>query len=256
MIVKIRYCFFLLSFSLFYSNYAFAVTLLIGDVDGFGFTSPDSYQSAQNGLADTNRNGIIEPGEYLPDLDGDGHVHVGGHDEFDNRLDWEKVGANGAKWTDVSLENRYNGLGRYPADNVEFIFDFIIPIQGQVDYGADHFINLVFGDYDVSPASLDIDGTTINLTTQSGRQDGLVQLAYASIPWASMLDGQVIIEMNAPSEPYVAIDYAYLHTAAQPAPLTTVAEPTTLLLAGLGLLGLGFVTRRKEQYSIHSAPPV
>ena len=47
----------------------------------------------------------------------------------------------------------------------------------------DHFINLVFGDYDVSPASIQVDGVVVPLTVQGGGQDGLVQRAYASVPW-------------------------------------------------------------------------
>ena len=42
------------------------MTILIGDVDGFGIDPTGLY--ADNGsLADTNGNGIIEEGEYLPD---------------------------------------------------------------------------------------------------------------------------------------------------------------------------------------------
>ncbi len=48
------------------TNSASAVTILIGDVDGFGIDPTGLY--ADNGsLADTNGNGIIEEGEYLPD---------------------------------------------------------------------------------------------------------------------------------------------------------------------------------------------
>jgi len=124
---KGKLCVGLLGFSLIYSNYASAITLLIGDVDGFGFASPNSYQNAQGGLPDTNGNGIIEPDEYLPDLDGNGHVHVGGHDEFDNRSVLEVASTQGAQWTDVSLERNYGSFGRHPADDVELTFDFTVP---------------------------------------------------------------------------------------------------------------------------------
>jgi len=247
MISKFRVYFGILAFSVFYSSSVSAVTLLIGDVDGFGFMSPNNYQNARGGLPDTNGNGVIQPGEYLPDLDADGKVHVGGYDEFDNRSAVEKSGASGAQWTDISLEKNYGELGRHPADDVEFVFSFSVPGIGDSGYGLDHFINLVFADYDVSPASLDIDGNTITLATQSRREDGLVQLAYASVPWANMQDGEVVIEMNAPKEPYVTIDYAYLHTSAQVAQRVSVSEPTSLALAGLGFMGMIFAKRRKEQ---------
>jgi hypothetical protein len=54
---------------------------------------------------------------------------------------------------------------------------FAPPGPGDVDYGVDHFINFVFGDYDVFPASITVDGATVNLTRQEGNADGLVQPA-------------------------------------------------------------------------------
>lgn len=219
-----------------------AVSIVIGDVDGFGFTNPNSYQNAQGGLVDTNGNGIIEAGEYLPDLDGDGHVWVTGHDEFDNRSATEAAATNGAQFTDISLEDYYNGFGDSPANNVLFTFDFITPTLGDADYGVDHFINLIFGDYDVIPASLYIDGVQVALTRQPSNQDGLVQLAYANVAWNYLLDGELIIDVYAPNEPYVAIDYAFLHTENTAAP---VPEPATALLFGGALAGLFFGRRRK-----------
>lgn len=222
-----------------------AVTMLIGDVDGFGFSNPNQYQSAQNTDPDTNGDGIIGAGEYLPDLDNDGHVWVNGNDQFDNRSSAEANATNGAQWTDISLEDFYNGFGDAPADDALFTFSFDVPTLGDVDFGVDHFINFIFGDYDVFPASIIVDGTQVALTKQASNQDGLVQLAYAAVSWADMLDGEVIIDVVAPNEPYVAIDYAYLHTEASAAP-APVSSPTVLALMGAGLLGLGY-TRRKAR---------
>ncbi len=219
---------------------ASAVTITIGDVDGFGFVNPNSWENAQGGSPDTNGNGIIEDGEFLPDLDDDGHVWVTGSDEFDNRSAAEIAATDGAQWTDVSLENYFdhNGAGTFglhPADDALFTFTFTAPTLGDSDYGVDHFINLIFGDYDVSPASILVDGVNVALTTQPPGQDGLVQLAYATVAWADMLDGEVIIDLYAPSEPYVAIDYAYLHTEATAAP---IPGPSSILLLLLGLAGI------------------
>ena len=229
-----------LGFSLLASSQAGAVSMLIGDVDGFGFTDTSTLLSAQGTAADTNGNGIIEAGEFLPDLDGDGHLREFGHDEFDNRSLAEASDTNGAQWTDISLENGYKNLGWSPANNASFNFTFAVPELGDIDFGVDHFINLIFGDYDVSPASIYVDGTKVDLTKQTATEDGLVQLAYAAVSWADMLDGEVLIDVYAPNEPFVAIDYAYLHTDATAAPIPV---PAALWLMGLGLVALGYSRR-------------
>ena len=127
-----------------------AITILSGDVDGFGFTSPNDYENAQNGDPDTDGDGLIEAGEFLPDLDNDGHVQYYGNDQFDNREADEKSSAVGAQWTDISLEDYYNypGTGWFgdsPADDVVFTFLFDVPEVGDADYGVNHFINFIFG---------------------------------------------------------------------------------------------------------------
>lgn len=232
-----------------------AVTLLIGDVDGFGYVNPNaSYLSAQGVAPDTNGNGVIEPGEYLPDLDGDGAVHVTRNDEFDNREANEVSSTNGAQWTDVSLEDFFvdtdgdPNFGNSPADGLTFTFNFAVPTMGDADFGVDHFINFVFGDYDVTPARLIVDGTVVPLTAQSNADDGLAQLAYADIAWASMTDGEVIIQIQAPNEPYLAVDYAYLHTENTAAPLPDsgqIPAPAPLALLGFGLLAWRFGRKSK-----------
>jgi len=208
---------------------ASAVTLTIGDVDGFGFVNPNaSYNNAQGNNPDTNANGIIEAGEYLPNIAGSSAVNTA--DVFDNRSALEIAATNGAQWTDRSLQGSTT-----PPHLKSFTFNFAVPTLGDLDYGVNHFINLIFGDYDVSPTSINVDGVTTALTAQSLNDDGLVQLAFANVNWADMLDGQVVIQILAPNEPYMAVDYAYLHTSNTAAP---IPAPASILIVLMGLIGV------------------
>ncbi|HYI01281.1 choice-of-anchor A family protein [Hyalangium sp.] len=185
------------------------VRKLIGDIDGFGISPAGLVRASpapHNQPADTDGDGRIEAGEFLPDWNRNGSTAVGSNDDFDFRSAAERAATNGAQLTDQS---------RTPAgasDGITFSFSFSVPVPGDVDYGVDHFINLVFGDYDVSPASIRVDGVVTPLNVQGGNQDGLAQTAYAVVPWSSMTDGQVIITIIAPNEPYLAFDYALLDT--------------------------------------------
>lgn len=200
---------------LLFAGSAQAVTQLIGDVDGFGF-DPTGLVAASGAPADTDGDGRIEPGEFLPDLNGNGNVQVNGGDDFDNRSGAEQAAVNGAEWTDVSL------VGNGAANGATFTFTFPVPAPGAFDYGQPHFINFVFGDYDVSPATIDVDGTVYPLTLQGGQGDGLVQLAFAVVPFSDLADGQLVITVIAPNEPYLAFDFALLDTEA----LQTVTDIT------------------------------
>ncbi|KFE63985.1 choice-of-anchor A family protein [Hyalangium minutum] len=185
------------------------VRRLIGDIDGFGIAPAGLVRatpSPHNQPADVDGDGLLEPGEFLPDWNRNGSTAVGAGDDFDFRSAAERTATNGAQYTDQS---------RTPAgasDGINFTFTFTVPVPGDSDYGVDHYINLVFGDYDVTPASIRVDGVVVPLTTQGGGQDGLVQRAYAIVPWSAMTDGRVVITIIAPNEPYLAFDYALLDT--------------------------------------------
>ena len=181
-----------------------AVTSLVGDPDGFGISPTTGLVAANGGPADSDGDGIIEDGEYLPDWNQNGNVAIGSNDYFDFRSSDEISATDGAQWTDYSVE------GGGVADGAQFHFQFPVPSSAAGDHGTNHFINFVFGDYDVNPTSIDIDGTTVTLTTQTSGQDGLVQAAFAEVPWAEMEDGEVIITVHAPNEPYLTFDYALL----------------------------------------------
>jgi choice-of-anchor A domain-containing protein len=186
------------------------VRKLIGDIDGFGISPTAGLVRASSAPhtnpADVDGDGIIQPGEFLPDWNKNGSTAVGAGDDFDFRSSAELAATNGAQLTDHSITQAGS------SDGATFTFTFAVPVPGDIDYGVDHFINLVFGDYDVTPASIKVDGVVFPLTVQGGGQDGLVQRAYATVPWSSMTDGQVVIKIIAPNEPYLAFDYALLDT--------------------------------------------
>ncbi len=197
----------LVTASLLPASSALAVTSLVGDPDGFGIDPAGLVRATgepHNQPADVDGDGIIEGGEYLPDWNMNGSCAVGSGDEFDFRSASEQGATDGAQYTDRDMAPGGASNG------IEFIFNFTVPAEGAIDYGVGHFINFIFGDYDVQPAEIQIDGITVPMTLQGSGNDGLVQSSFATIPWDDMLDGQVIITMIAPNEPYLTFDYALL----------------------------------------------
>jgi len=231
---------------------SFAVTLSIGDRDGFGFGSAAGYVDVNGDNPDHNNNGVLDPGDALPDLPPpDGAVATGRGDDFDNRSAAELAsgpGGNGLYYTDVALSNSYETV--FPGQNniahgVTFTFTFTVPTIGDFDYGEDHYVNLVYADYDVTPMTAIVEGVTVELEGNSdGGIDGFIWRAYKIVSWADMLDGVVTIQIHAPDEPYVAFDYALLDTNAIPIQPIAIPEPTTILLMGAGLLALVRKIRR------------
>jgi hypothetical protein len=188
---------------------AMAVTVVIGDPDGFGI-DPTGLVRAGDGSepADTDGDGILEPGEFLPDWNADGMVATESGDFFDNRTGIEAGDSiTGALWTDKSW------IGLAIADNATFTFFFDVPLAGEPDHGLPHYVNFMFGDYDAVPAEISIDGNVVELEHQSDAADGLVQVAFTPVPWEVMTDGEVVIEVFAPHEPYMAYDYLLLSTS-------------------------------------------
>lgn len=119
------------------------------------------------------------------------------------------------------------------------------------------FFNLLFGDYDVVPASIVItraNGTTrtLGLTQQDNAagQNGLIQAATATLDFSDVFtDGGAVwrgalrVDFVAPNEPYTAFDYVELSTVA----LVAIPEPATLTLAGIGLATLGLARVRQRR---------
>ena len=188
---------------------ALAVTVAVGDADGVRIDPAGLMRASGSHTdpADEDGDGIIEVGEYLPDWNLNGSCAVGSGDSFDFREPDEAGGIDGWQHTDWAIEGTGN------AHLIEFNFYFDVPVEGDADYGVGHFINFVFGDYDVVPTEIDIDSITVELEVQGSGNDGLVQSAFAGVPWGAMIDGLVVITVHAPNEPYLAFDYTLLDTA-------------------------------------------
>ena len=184
--------------------------VLVGDVDGFGFTDTGGLVRAHSVdhtmPADVNGNGLLSDGEYLPDLNKDGTCATDSGDTFDHRSVPEQSSTNGAEFTDIALD------GTAAADGKAFTFVFDPPSAGDIAFGADFVVNLVIGDFDTGIMSVSVDGgppaalQPVNI----GTDDGRITTAYATAPWDKVQDGFVEVVLSAPTEPFVAIDYALL----------------------------------------------
>lgn len=225
----------------------------IGDSDGFGFSKTKGLVRAERGgvgarPADTNGDGILRQGEFLPDLNKDGGVVWFGQDEFDNRQPEEWVdrnnlcrgclsinrGTRGSIWTDLALsrgaENRNwpDEDGPQPPNNARFVFDFTV---GKTDIapGSTIFFNLVFGDYDVEPAVVQVGFAKArpreliprNLREESvsgAFADGLIDARTSNLTFEEVFTkdadgnwrGFVEVVFVAPFEPFTAFDFVEL----------------------------------------------
>ena len=119
------------------------------------------------------------------------------------------------------------------------------------------FFNLVFADYDVTPATVNV--TTIGgavlspvIATQPGAQDGLIQAAALNLNFtdvfqslnATTWEGELRVDFVAPNEPYTAFDYVEVST--RPIPTAPIPEPLTLLAVFAGGTAVaGYVRKRR-----------
>lgn len=231
-------------------------SIRIGDADGFGFrdTKPlirgmGRGVPGRPGAADTNRDGVLRQGEFLPDLNQDGAVAWFSQDEFDNREPEEMVdrnhlcrgcvainrGTRGSIWTDLALSSGSEGFnwpdkdGPVPPNNAHFVFDFTVGKE-DIAPGGNIFFNLVFGDYDIDPAivrvafankperSLELRNLQDHSAEVGAFLDGLIDARSANLRFDEVFTkdtegnwrGFVDVVFVAPREPYTAFDFVEL----------------------------------------------
>lgn len=226
----------------------------IGDADGFGFSNTkglvraDPFGPGPARPADTNGDGVLRQGEFMPDLNRDGQVAWFSRDEFDNRAPAESVdrnhqcrgciaihdGTRGSIWTDLALSSGADGRnwpdadGPIPPNNATFVFEFTVA-KDDLAPSSIIFFNLVFGDYDVDPATVQVSFankparlltlTNIRERSQVGQfLDGLVDARTANLKFDEVFTkdaagnwrGFVGVVFVAPLEPYTAFDFVEL----------------------------------------------
>ncbi len=249
----------------------------IGDIDGFDFGDAAGLMAASGGPANVDGVGNLHPGDFLPDGNGDGYLKKGSGDDFDHRSAAEiagssltgsgytDMGTTGSQFTDISLSTTFDDSfpdGNFPLppsadmpNQPGFVFDFFVA-TGDITAGVDLFFNLVFADYDVTPAQVDFiyaDGSTgtktLTIQDNENDEDGLIQAAFVSLSFSDVFvatlggwQGSLAADFVAPREPYTAFDYAEIGTEQIPVP-----EPSTILLVVTGLAGLaGFRKKFKS----------
>jgi hypothetical protein len=144
-------------------------------------------------------------------------------------------GTRGSLWTDLALSsgaedrNWPDENGPQPPNNARFIFDFTVG-KNDIAPGGNVFFNLVFGDYDVDPAVVQVSFAgkperallLRNLQDHSSEVgaflDGLIDGRSANLQFDEVFTkdekgdwrGFVDVVFIAPREPYTAFDFVEL----------------------------------------------
>ena len=246
--------------------------ITVGDRDSFGFSSLAGLVSATGAPVDTNGNGVLDAGEFLPDINRNGAVAVRQGDNYDNRSAAEKadtlltgagftnVRSRGSEWTDLTLSSTFLPAADFPDGDPTrpneplFIFNFNVA-SADIVPGTPLVLTMLFGDIDVGRAFVivGIDGsrTRIALTHQPDAADGLIQSLVVPLSFAQVFEpipggfhARVAVDTKLRIEPYTVWDFVQLAAAQTPPP--AVAEPSTILLLGSGLVLLAILLGRRK----------
>jgi len=268
----------------------------IGDVDGFGYGTGAGFFAANGGDANNDNAGVLAAGDFLPDINRSGGVVTGSHDDFDLRSAGEAAGGTfqssgsvlvssvtGSDFTDIALSTSYDASsaansvligtgtpntfgagGAFPKppsnsrpNQPGFFFDFFVA-TGDINPADPVFFNMVFGDYDVSPASIRItdffgNQVVVPISVQPPGSDGLIQAAPATLNFNDVFravaggwQAHVFVDFLANSEPYTAFDYVELSVDPISVLPPVIPEPGSLLLCFGGLVGLALWRRRSR----------
>lgn len=209
-----------------------SITELYGDKDGFGFNDTTGLVNSQGNPADSNGNGILEPGEFLPDLNVGGGINPAGDDFFDNR-EGDPID------TDV---------GVIFSDVFSVSFSFALPASQLITAAT---FRIVIGDASLQDEALHVislDGFSTGVTIEPRGivTDGLITETVVDIDpslFSEFMDGEAVFSISYDRSPDdVAVDFAELTIR------TTVAEPTAIALMSLGLAGIGYHRRKRATH--------
>jgi len=237
----------------------------IGDVDGLGFENPpppnDAPKNVHGDRADTNGNGILEPGEWVVDINEDGAVQEGGGDDFDHRSMAEArgryvelgdrvfdLGSTGSDWTDMSISTSFAGdfpdpEGPELPNCGTFTFDFFVP-DDAISPDRELFLRIVGGEVgDGEPSEVVVtraDSSSFTLPlpdSESYLGELIARLAFDDVFTATTdgYHGYLEVFVNSPEDPYLVGDYAELSLVPQQFVIPEPVAVLPLLLIGLGM---------------------
>lgn len=150
-----------------------------------------------------------------------------------------------------------------------FKFDFLVN-ESEVDKENPFYFNLLFADYDVKGAQIELKSETYNETITLPKQknqegdDGLIQEAFMKLNFEDIFTttdvegqyrGYLEAKVIAPEEPYMAFDFAEISTKKAKTNLEfavaepqAVPEPTTIFgLIAVGAFGANSLNKRKKK---------